>query len=114
MWSEYEHEDLIRLTTEEAIAPIVSPFVIEGEARGYWYFEASFPVVIKDANGVVLAAAVVQAEEDWMTEDYVPFTLNLVFPTQPTGSTGTIVFQKDNPSGLPENDDEFVVPVVFQ
>jgi hypothetical protein len=54
-----------------------------------------------------------QAQGDWMTEDFVPFTATLTFPAQPAGSLGKIVLKRDNPSGEPQNDASIVVPVQF-
>lgn len=91
---------------------IQSPLVVTGEAKGTWYFEASFPVILKDANGKVLAQAPAQAQGDWMTTSFVPFSVTLTF-AKPTTTTGTLIFQKDNPSGLPQNDAEEKFTVYF-
>lgn len=90
---------------------ISSPITITGEARK-WYFEASFPVELVDGNGKQLAIGPAQAQGDWMTADFVPFTITLTFP-KPTTSTGTLIFRNDNPSGLPENQEEYRIPVRF-
>lgn len=90
-----------------------SPLVVFGEARGNWYFEASFPVVLLDGNGVEIAHAPAQAQGDWMTENFVPFKTTLIF-AMPTTTVGTLVLKKDNPSGLPHNDAEVRLPVVFK
>jgi hypothetical protein len=95
--------------TENAV--IKSPLTITGEAKG-WYFEASFPVKVLDANGKVIAQGPAQAQSDWMTADFVPFKITLTF-SAPTTPTGTLVFEKDNPSGLPENSESVKVPVRF-
>lgn len=92
---------------------VASPLTVTGQARGNWYFEASFPVELRNAAGTVIAQAPVQAQGDWMTTNFVPFKGTLTFPAQPAGSKGTLVFRKDNPSGLPENDAQIVVPVTF-
>lgn len=92
---------------------ISSPLIVEGSARGTWYFEASFPVRLLDANGHELASVPAQAEGDWMTEDYVPYTVVLEFD-QPATPNGTLILQKDNPSGLPENEANLEIPVLFQ
>lgn len=91
---------------------ITSPLIVEGEARGTWYFEASFPVRLLDANGNEIAVTPAQAQGDWMTEDLVPYTALLEF-SQPSTPTGTLVLQKDNPSGMPENDKSLSIPVSF-
>ena len=94
-------------TTNEEIT---SPVLIEGRARGTWYFEASFPVKLIDDAGNVLATAIAQAQSDWMTEDFVPFKASLDFKVN-TPTAANLVLVKDNPSGLPENDDQMSVPV---
>ena len=91
---------------------INSPVAISGRARGRWFFEASFPVKIVDANNQVLGLAPAQAQGDWMTDDFVPFRATIDF-SQPTTSTGFIILLKDNPSGLSEHDAEIKMPVRF-
>ncbi|MBA3732995.1 hypothetical protein H0W91_01315 [Patescibacteria group bacterium] len=102
----------IRVTTPTSSSTVKSPLVVKGEARGTWYFEASFPVKLLDANGKVLAQAPAQAKSDWMTNDFVPFEATLTF-TAPTTGIGTLVLSKDNPSGLPQNAGEIRIPVKF-
>ena len=104
--------DLIRVSQPQPNQTVQSPLIIRGEARGYWFFEASFPASIFDANGNELGVAIVQARDEWMTEDFVPFEATLFF-SSPQTKTGVIIFKKDNPSGLPENDDLLMVPVKF-
>lgn len=91
---------------------IVSPLAVVGEVPGNWSFEASFPVQLKDSSGNVVAQQPATLHGDWMTENLVPFTVILTFE-QPATSTGTLVLQKDNPSGLPENDDSVSIPIKF-
>lgn len=110
--NELEKTDLIRIASPRPNDTIQSPIRITGEARGFWFFEASFPVKIYDANGKELGTAIATATEDWMTEEFVPFEAMMEFKA-PTTAAGTLVLQKDNPSGLPENDDKLVVPVKF-
>lgn len=105
--------DLIRTTNVKDGTAIKSPFVVHGEARGYWFFEASFPVRLYDGNGEEIAVSIAQAEEEWMTENFVPFSAELKFAA-PATKEGVLVLQKDNPSGLPEHDDELRIPVKFE
>ena len=107
-----DKSDLIRVDYPKPGDVISSPLVVKGEASGSWYFEASFPVVLEDGNGKVLAEGHADAKGDWMTNDFVPFTATLKF-TKPTSPTGTLILKKDNPSGLPEHDDELRVLVRF-
>ncbi len=110
--NELEKADLIRVSNPRPNQSVASPLTINGEARGYWFFEASFPVVLFDAEGNTLAQGIAQAKSDWMTEDFVPFESELQFAA-PATVEGNLVLKKDNPSGLPENDDELIVPVLF-
>ncbi len=90
---------------------IQSPITIQGEAKG-WYFEASFPVHLVDANGKILFQGPATAQSDWMTSAFVPFKITITFANITT-ETGTLIFKNDNPSGLPENERSFRVPVRF-
>lgn len=108
-----EKQDLIRLSTPKPNEVVKSPLTIEGEARGNWFFEASFPVKIVDANGVVLGQVPAATSEDWMTEDFVPFSATLTFE-EPTTETGKLILEKDNPSDLPENSDSLEIPLKFR
>jgi hypothetical protein len=107
-----ELSDIIRVETPEPGDELLSPVTIEGEARGNWFFEGSFPMHLVDSNGLEMAAGTVEADGDWMTEDFVPFTATLEFDT-PTTATGTLLMMKDNPSGLQENDVVLRIPVKF-
>ncbi|PIS34476.1 MAG: hypothetical protein COT37_02315 [Parcubacteria group bacterium CG08_land_8_20_14_0_20_43_9] len=89
-----------------------SPIVIEGEARGFWFFEASFPVKLLDDKGQEIARHYVQATGDWMTADFVPFRGELEYNVMATTSA-ILVLQKDNPSGLPENDKSIEIPIII-
>ena len=105
-------EDLIQVETPRANETISSPLVIKGKARGAWFFEASFPVKLYDGQGKLLAATTAQAKSDWTSEDFVPFEAKLEF-LPPETEKGTLVLEKDNPSGLAENADELRMPVFF-
>ncbi|MFA6522332.1 MAG: Gmad2 immunoglobulin-like domain-containing protein [Patescibacteria group bacterium] len=107
-----EKQDLIRVTNVTPNQTISSPVAITGEARGTWFFEASFPITVEDENGNQIGLGIATATSDWMTENFVPFTASISFTT-PTTSRGTLIFHKDNPSGLPENDDTLEIPVIF-
>lgn len=106
-------DDLIRVVAPGPGEEITSPLIVKGEARGYWFFEASFPVRLFDGNGKELAVGIAQAEKEWMTTEFVPFSAALTF-TKPFTAAGTLVVEKDNPSGLPEHADALRIPVVFK
>jgi Immunoglobulin-like domain of bacterial spore germination len=101
------------VTSPASDAVLGTTTAIAGTASGSWYFEGSFPIELVDASGTVLSQAVATAESDWMTASSVPFTSTLTFSNQDHLASGTLRFKKDNPSGLPENDGSFEVPVRF-
>jgi len=90
---------------------ISSPLTITGEAKGTWFFEASMPVKLVDQDGNVIVQGNVQAIEDWQTTDYVGFEGTIAFKTD--AQEGQLILQRDNPSGLSENDDEISIEVKF-
>jgi len=108
-----EKTNLIQATNPAPNQQITSPLTITGQAVGGWYFEASFPVELFDVSNNMLASGVAQAQSNWMTTNFVPFAATLNFAAQPANSAGTLVLSKDNPSGLPQNDDSLTVPVTF-
>lgn len=108
------YKDQIVITSPKAREAISSPLVITGKARGSWYFEGSFAVKLIDSKNRELAYEDAYAKGEWTTDEYVPFTVTLNFTHPgPTIAEGTLVFIKDNPSGLPQNDDQFKMPIRF-
>ena len=104
--------NLIKLESPLAGDMVSSPLKITGQARGNWYFEASFPVKLVDDNGILLAQGPAQAQGEWMTSEFVPFEATLEFKI-PATSAGTLMLRNDNPSGDPARDKELRIPVVF-
>jgi hypothetical protein len=111
--------DRIVLTTPLPGSVITSPLEVSGQARGNWFFEASFPVMLTNWDGLIIAEGIATASGDWMTEDFVPFTATLTFvsPLEATAPTfmerGSLILKRDNPSGLPEFDAALEIPVQF-
>jgi len=104
---------LIKVITPRANQLVQSPITVKGEAKGFWYFEASFPIKILDENENVLGWGIAQAQSDWMTEEFVPFEVKVDFEST-VQQKGFLVLKRDNPSGLPENDEEFRIPVILE
>ncbi len=111
--------NLIKVASPAAMSVVKSPLKLAGEARGNWYFEASAPVTLVNWDGLIIAEGIITADGEWMTTEFVPFTGELTF-TSPYKAgdpdfmkRGAIIFQKDNPSGLPENDDALEIPIWF-
>lgn len=110
--------DKIVLANPSVGAVVASPLSLSGRARGTWYFEGSFPVVLTDWDGKIIAQGPATAQSEWMTTAFVPFTATLTFTTPPSGNShsdrGYLILKKDNPSGLPEHDDALEIPVYFK
>jgi len=107
--------DLIRIDSPRPNQVIQSPLTITGEARGSWFFEASFPVVLVNWDGLIIAQGIATAKSDWMISEFVPFEATLTFTIDKNtySNRGWLILKKDNPSGLPEHDDAFEIPVVL-
>jgi hypothetical protein len=111
--NELEKMDLIRINNPRPNQIISSPLLIEGEARGFWFFEADFPVKLLDDQGNEIVVSFATAQGEWMIEGFVGFSAEIEF-SKPATKTGTLILEKDNPSGLPENADQLIVPVNFE
>lgn len=107
-----EKADRILITNPTPNQVVSSPLVVEGQARGTWFFEGSFPVKLLTTDGTVIARGVAEAQGAWMTTEFVPYRVTLRF-TGPASGQGTLVLEKDNPSGLLENADALTIPVSF-
>lgn len=86
---------------------------VTGEAPGNWYFEATFPIRVTTPAGDVIGSGQCKAQSDWMTTSQVPFTATITLQSSYTGPA-TIVLMRDNPSGLPQNDDSLEIPISIQ
>lgn len=117
--------DRIVISEPRPMSVISSPLTFRGEARGMWYFEADFPVVLVDWDGRIIAEGYASALLDpndpnatWMTEEFVPFRGTLEFENPSWDAEfsrrGSLILQRDNPSGLPEHDDALEIPVRFE
>src|SRR3989338_8039421 len=113
--------DLIVVDEPSPLETITSPLTVKGRARGTWYFEASFPIVLTDWDGRIIAEHYAQAKGEWMTTNFVPFEGELEFESPVFSGVnkdhfsrrGYLIFKKDNPSGLPEHDDALEIPIWF-
>lgn len=104
----------IRVIFPVASQLVMNPLMIKGEAKGTWYFEGSFEAKLVDnASHLIVSGPITNAPgTEWMTEDFVPFEGSLTF-TKPSASSGYLILSKNNPSGLPENDESIMIPVKF-
>lgn len=102
----------IYITTPELPLTLTNPTIVIGKVDRNWVFEGSFPVDLFDDQNQILFQGTASVP-NWTegTGELVDFTLNLNFTT--SASSGYLIFRKDNPSGLPENDQSLTLPVSF-
>lgn len=105
--------EAIIITTPIPNAVVTSPLAVTGFVQGTWMFEGTLPIELLDANGQLVSPSFGTANGDWMTENLIPFNARIEF-TAPTTTTGWLAVRANNPSGLPENDDQFRIPVRFE
>lgn len=94
--------------------PVTSPLVINGTVEAGWMFEGVFPVKLLDANKKEIARSTARevTPGSWQSGQPVEFSATLTFTTQST--SGFLVFENGNPSGLQENSKRFEIPVRFR
>ncbi|MDD5152923.1 MAG: Gmad2 immunoglobulin-like domain-containing protein [Candidatus Pacebacteria bacterium] len=106
-------DDLITVALPYPGGKVLQNFSVMGQARGSWFFEASFPVEVFDKDGKTIATGIAQAQKEWMTTEFVPFRADIKISKIYTGPA-TLVLKKDNPSGLSEKDASISFPVIVQ
>lgn len=92
---------------------VSSPLRVRGEIRGDGWiaFEGQAGTVeLLDEQGVRLGFAPLEATADWMRPE-VPFEATLEFAAPENPQSGTLVLRNENPSGLPERERIFRLPV---
>lgn len=86
-------------------------FTVTGVAPNAWYFEAVFPIQIRDADDNLVATGQGHAQSDWTIPGPVPFTATITITNVYSGPADLILL-RDNPSELPENSDEVTIPII--
>ena len=104
--------DRVVVTSPQSGATVEKTFTVSGSAPGQWFFEAVFPVQVRNADNILIANAHAQAQGEWMTEGLVPF--NSIVSVKDFSGPAILTLLRDNPSGLPENDDSVSLPIIVQ
>ncbi len=103
--------DFIVVHTPQPFEKITGTLVIKGEARGTFFFEGDFPVEVVLANGELIQHYAM-ADDEWMTEEFVPFTSTIdISGLEPQDIT--IKLHRNNPSDNRENDMVMELPVTI-
>jgi len=106
--------DFILLDSPLPGAYLSSPLTVKGRARGTWFFEGDFPLLLLDAQGKNIAASYATAQGEWMTENFVEFEGTIDFKGTFSTQRGILVLKKDNPTGLTRFDDALEIPIYFK
>lgn len=102
----------IKILTPKANEEFSSPLKITGATNGNGWngFEGQVGTVrLQDSVGNELALGILTAITDWMKPP-VNFETYLQFSSD-RDQDGKLIFRNENPSGLPEKDKQFVLPV---
>jgi hypothetical protein len=105
---------LILVESPTSGSKIESPLAVIGWARGSWFFEGDFPMLLVDDNGNELGHGFCTAQGPWMTQDFVAFKGTLSFSTPAVATRGFLLLQKDNPTGKREQDNVLKIPLAVQ
>ena len=110
-----EHTDLIRIASPRVGERVSSttPLKVTGEARGQWYFEATFPITVVNWDGLIIGEGYATAQGEWMTEEFVPFEGTITFTKPDYGTRGAVIFKNSNASGDPIRDKAVEIPIEF-
>lgn len=103
----------VTVTAPKPNTTVGERFVVAGSAPGNWFFEASFPIQVRDADHNVIGRTHASAQGEWMTTELVTFTSTVNIESGYKGPA-TLILMRDNPSGLPEHDDAVEIPIVIQ
>jgi hypothetical protein len=97
---------------------VTSPLRISGRAQGMWFFDGKLAVQLLDAAGNLIAESAAEARPpaggNRTAPEFTAFALTLEFQTPTTTPAGLLILRNHNPSGDPEQDIIFAIPVKFR
>ena len=101
------------INSPKANAIIRSPLNITGSVPTGWMFEGQFPIEIRDSENRVVGSGIAHevSPGSWSSGKSVDFSAKVDF--SPTAKSGFIFLLSDNPSGIPEKQLTFKLPVNF-
>lgn len=107
-------DSTIKVTNPTPDSEVTSPIELKGEAVGSWFFEGSFQVFLVDLRKNKIAESFATAQEEWMTEEFVPFEASIPFEIEEDTVYAKLILEYENPSGLPENVKSYEIPVILK
>jgi hypothetical protein len=100
----------LQIISPKANEEVSSPIKIIGVTNGWNGFEGQVGTVqLLDYKGNKIAEGILTATTDW-TKPPVAFETTLTFQSAVSGPA-TLLFKNENPSGLPQNDKQFILPI---
>ena len=103
----------VQVQTPGAGATVENTFTIAGSAPNSWYSEAVFPIQVRDVSDNVIGRGQGHAQSDWTIPGAVVFTSSITLDGIYKGAA-TLILMRDNPSGLPQNDDSVTIPIIVK
>ena len=91
---------------------VSTPLTVTGEARGTWFFEGDFPMHLLTEEGDILESHFATAQDEWMTEDFVPFEGEIAFTVEEETSA-VLRLERDNPAEKEELDMHLDIPLTL-
>jgi hypothetical protein len=101
----------IIISEPATLSAVKSPLKIIGTAPKGWTFEGILSIIIEDSQHQKIAGGSILTKEIAGSNNLVSFETSLPFSTKVT--SGFLTIKNDNPSGLPENDKSFSLPITF-
>ena len=74
-----------KITNIKSGQELSGEILVEGEARGGWFFEAQLPIRITDEQGNVLGSSYGTALGDWQTDKMVKFSGKISYESNTIG-----------------------------
>lgn len=108
--TECGHDVIIAVPQPDQL--VSSPLTVRGQAQGSWFFEGRARLALLDDRENEIASGSARAIGDWQTSELVDFDGEITFSVESPGA-GTLLFENDNPSGLPEQRRACRIPVRF-
>jgi hypothetical protein len=108
-------EEVIKTTSPKPNQVVSSPFKLEGEAVGGWYYNEQLMARLEDDNGKVIATKPVKALESTKTDGFVPFVAAITFVrVEAETPKGKLIIERTNTEFSKGELGPLVIPVVFK
>lgn len=97
----------------KANSKVTSPLTVKGKIPSGWAFEDVFGLKLLDADRNVIAQPTARLKVPGAWQNPEPAEIEVTFEFTTSAANGYLVISSDNPSGLPENEKSYEIPVQF-